>query len=150
MTSAGRAIRMGDSEMTLRRRLAEMMNLRPPAYRALLDELARTLRDAALERVLRPGDRFPDFVLPDAEGKLVLSHELLSRGPLVVVFFRGDWCPFCKETLTALDQVMPEITAAGASLVALTFDTGDYVASDWRGASIGVSRSERCGTAERH
>jgi peroxiredoxin len=66
----------------------------------------------------------------------VSSDALLTRGPLVVVFFRGDWCPFCKETLTALDQILPEITAAGASLVALTFDTGDYVAADWHGLDL--------------
>ncbi len=122
--------------MTLQQRLAEMMSLRPPAYRALLDEATQTLRTTALEQILRPGDRLPDFVLPDAQGDLVLSGELLARGPLVIVFFRGDWCPFCKETLIALDQVLPEIAQAGASLVALTFDTGDYVAADWQGLHL--------------
>jgi len=122
--------------MTLKQRLAEMMSLRPLAYRALLDEVTQTLRDTALEQILRPGDRLPDFVLPDAQGTLVCSDELLARGPLVIAFFRGDWCPFCKETLTALNQVLPEIAAAGASLVALTFDTGDYVASDWHGLHL--------------
>jgi peroxiredoxin len=122
--------------MSLRQRLAEMMRLRSPAYRALLDAVTETLRDSALEQILRPGDRLPDFILPDARGNLVSSDELLARGPLVLIFFRGDWCPFCKETLTALDQALPEITAAGASLVALTFDTGDYVASDWQGLDL--------------
>lgn len=122
--------------MTLRQRLAEMMSLRPPEYRALLDAAALTLRDTALELILRPGDRLPDFVLPDAEGNQVFSGDLLARGALVVVFFRGDWCPFCRETLTALDQVLPEISAAGASLAALTFDTGDNVASDWQGLRL--------------
>jgi peroxiredoxin len=127
---------MSGNAMTLRQRLAAMMSVRPPAYRALLDAVTLTLRDNAIEQILRPGDRLPDFVLPDAQGNIVFSGELLARGPLVVVFFRGSWCPFCNETLTALDQILPEITAAGASLVALTFDTGDYVASDWQGLQL--------------
>ncbi len=122
--------------MTLRQRLAEMKSLRPPAYLAMLDEVAQTLRDTALEQIVQPGSRIPDFVLPDAESNLVFSEELLARGPLVIVFFRGDWCPFCKETLTALNRIVPEIVAAGGNLVALTFDTGDFAASDWLGLNL--------------
>ena len=55
------------------------------------------------------------------------SADLLAQGPLVVVFFRGDWCPFCRMTLVALNEAMPAITAAGGALVALTPDTGEHV-----------------------
>lgn len=121
---------------TLRQTLADMMRVRPAAYRALLDDLAMRLRDSALENVVKPGETLPDFILPDAEGNLVFSAALLAQGPLVVVFFRGDWCPFCKTTLLALDRILPDIRAAGANLVALTLDTGDYVAADWRGLQL--------------
>ena len=127
---------MNDNSMTLRERLEGMMRLRPPAYRALLDAVTTTLAATALDRMARTGDVFPEFVLPDAEGNLVLASELLTKGPLVVVFFRGDWCPFCKETLTALNHILPDITACGARLVALTFDTGPYVDADWRGLNL--------------
>ncbi len=120
----------------LRDRLAAMMALRPAHYRAMLDRVAATLRDSALEQAVRPGDAMPGFVLPDAEGGLVFSDDLLAQGPLVVVFFRGDWCPFCKETLTALDAIAPEVAALGAGIVALTMDTGEFVASDWRGLGL--------------
>ena len=125
-----------DRDMTLRQRLAEMMTLRPLAYRELLDNVTQTLRSHALEQIIETGERLPDFVLPDARGNLVFSHDLLARGPLVMVFFRGDWCPFCKTTLMALNRILPEIEAMGASLVALTFDTGTYVASDWQGLKL--------------
>ena len=62
----------------------------------------------------------PDFILPNAEGNLVFSDDLLQRGPLVVCFFRGGWCPFCRSTLSALEAARTEIEAAGARLVAVS------------------------------
>jgi hypothetical protein len=44
-----------------------------------------------LDRVLKKDDRAPEFTLPDVNGNLVSSAELLRRGPLVVSFFRGRW-----------------------------------------------------------
>lgn len=74
--------------------------------------------------VLAPGMPMPDFLLPNAEGRLLSSSDLLKSGPLVVVFFRGDWCPFCMLMLSALEEALPELHAAGATLAALTPDTG--------------------------
>jgi peroxiredoxin len=71
-------------------------------------------------RALRAGDRAPEFELPDAEGRLVGSAGLLARGPLVLVFFRGRWCPYCTQQLAAMQQVEPEFEAAGASLLAIS------------------------------
>lgn len=122
--------------MTLRETLAGLIAQRPAHYRAMLDRVARVLRDSALDLTLKPGDPMPAFVLPDAEGNLVFSDDLLAEGPLAVVFFRGDWCPFCKTTLTALNRVHPEIEAAGGGLVALTPDLGDYAAAAWRGLGL--------------
>ena len=68
----------------------------------------------------------PDFVLPNAEGELVFSDELLARGPLVICFFRGDWCPFCKATLEALQETVPDIEAAGGTLIAVAPETAGY------------------------
>lgn len=122
--------------MALRQTLTDMMALRPVHYRAMLDTVTARLRDSALGQAVKPGEPMPDFVLPDANGALVFSDDLLARGPLVVVFFRGDWCPFCKTTLTALDGIVPDLAALGVGLVALTMDTGDFVASDWRGLGL--------------
>ena len=66
----------------------------------------------------------PGFLLPSAEGRLVDSGELLAKGPLVVTFFRGGWCPYCSATLEALGAVLPELSRAGGTLVAMTPETG--------------------------
>lgn len=72
----------------------------------------------------KPGDRMPDFLLPSAEGLLVDSRDLLAKGPLVVTFFRGGWCPYCSATLEALEAVLPELSRAGGALIAMTPETG--------------------------
>jgi peroxiredoxin len=68
------------------------------------------------EHSLAVGEVLPDFALPDASGRVVTSDELLDRGPLVLAFFRGGWCPYCDRTLKALEAVRTAIEATGAVL----------------------------------
>jgi peroxiredoxin len=91
------------------------------AWRAFVDQLARAETTA---HALKVGDAMPPFVLPNAEGRLVASDELLAEGPLVICFYRGDWCPYCRAMLAALQAAIPRIVAAGGRVVALTPDTG--------------------------
>lgn len=72
---------------------------------------------------LGSGGKAPVFSLPDHNGKLVSSAELLSRGRLVVCFFRGRWDPFCCGQMEAMNRIAPEVEAAGASLVAISPQT---------------------------
>lgn len=95
------------------------------AYQAMLAELRRT---PFLDHALRIGEAFPDFLLPNAEGRLVALEDLLERGPLVATFFRGNWCPYCAIQLDALEEALPDIAAAGASLAAITPETGGRAA----------------------
>jgi len=90
------------------------------AYEAVIE----TLGHGFIDQVLPVGAPMPPFVLPNAEGRLIRSDALLARGPLVLNFFRGDWCPYCRATLAALEAALPEIEQAGASLLAITPDTG--------------------------
>ena len=69
------------------------------------------------------GARMPEFSLPDHNGKMVSSVDLLGRRRLVVCFFRGRWDPFCCGQMEAMNRVLPEIEAAGASLVAISPQT---------------------------
>jgi peroxiredoxin len=72
------------------------------------------------ERAPKVGDRAPGFALPDAEGAMVRSAELLARGPLVVSFYRGVWCPYCNMELQALEAFPPQIMENGGALVAIS------------------------------
>ncbi len=68
------------------------------------------------EHSLQPGDTLPDFALPHAEGRVITSDGLLDRGPLVLAFFRGGWCPYCDCTLRALERIRPALEAIPVTL----------------------------------
>ena len=72
---------------------------------------------------LKVGDKSPSFELPDHNGKLVSSDQLLAKGRLVLSFIRGRWCPFCVGQMEAMSFIAAEIEAAGASLVAVSPQT---------------------------
>jgi peroxiredoxin len=71
----------------------------------------------------KAGDKAPDFSLKDPDGHVVSSTELLAKGPLVVSFYRGVWCPYCNLELQALQAALPEIESRGASVVAISPQT---------------------------
>lgn len=113
--------------MTLEERLAEERRRRADhaalrdAIQDMLDALARS---GAFDQALAPGEPFPDFMLPDAEGRLVTRDALLATGPLVIAFFRGGWCPYCNLALDALQVAQPRFRATGAAVAAVTPETG--------------------------
>lgn len=69
---------------------------------------------------LKVGQKAIDFELPNQEGESVSLKKLISQGPVVVTFYRGDWCPYCNLQLRALQARLEEIQALGATLVAIS------------------------------
>jgi peroxiredoxin len=92
------------------------------AYGHLVDWLRQS--DVA-SRALQVGDKAPEFLLPDADGRLHSSERLRGQGPLVVSFYRGGWCPFCSVELRALQAAKAELESLKANLVVLSPDTRD-------------------------
>src|SRR6516225_8347623 len=79
--------------------------------------------EAPMMRPLGAGDRAPTFMLPDPDNVMISSAELLENGPLVVTFYRGIWCPYCRQDLKDLGNAAPDIRSCGASLVAIAHQT---------------------------
>ena len=75
--------------------------------------------------ILTTGDMAPSFSLPDQNGNTVNLSNLWRQGPVVVTFYRGIWCPYCNLLLKNYQEILPQITAAGASLVAVSPMTPD-------------------------
>lgn len=71
---------------------------------------------------LRTGDTLPDVSVQDATGRSVSLH--LER-PLVIVFFRGSWCPVCTRHFQELIKVQPQVAELGATIVAVSPDNVD-------------------------
>ncbi len=117
---------MGLSEQLAKMR--EQAAARIPAD--TLSTMRQAIRDLAatgiVEESIAEGDRAPDFALPNARGETVASAELLAKGPVVVSFYRGGWCPYCNVELKALQERLPEIVDLGASLVAISPETPDH------------------------
>lgn len=89
--------------------------------------LSKWLHESGIpDHALKVGDTAPDFLLPDVDGRLVSSAELRERGPVVISFFRGDWCPFCTAALRALQTAMPALQSMNAHLLAITPDTRSF------------------------
>jgi peroxiredoxin len=88
--------------------------------RALLDAEAEYRADAAAAHPLAAGDPAPHFVLTDADGKKHSLSEYLARGPVLLLFFRGGWCPYCTLTLRAYEEVAPDVRKAGGEILALS------------------------------
>ena len=72
------------------------------------------------ENALSIGQTAPDFQLPNPQGKSISLNELLVKGPVVVTFYRGSWCPYCNLQLRALQARLAEIKELGAELVAIS------------------------------
>lgn len=80
-------------------------------------------------KALKSGDKFPEVELTDQLGRVTDLRVLMSRGPLVVTFYRGGWCPYCNLELRAYQEVLPEINELGAQLVAISPETPDSTLS---------------------
>ncbi len=106
---------------------AQSEALRPEvarAYDRLVERLATIDRNEVGPDV---GQRMPDFVMPDQTGALVSLTSLLERGPLIVSFNRGHWCPYCKLDLRALAAAYHDIVRVGAHVVSIMPDTAEPI-----------------------
>jgi peroxiredoxin len=72
------------------------------------------------QHAVQPGQLAPDFSLPDQSGRMVRLADQLAQGPVVLIFFRGGWCPFCTLTLRAYQAVLPALRREGAELLAVS------------------------------
>ena len=97
-----------------------------PERVAMMEGATAGLRASGIEtRALQVGDAAPDVTLPDAMGRPVRLVELWQRGPLVLIFYRGGWCPYCNLELRAWQQNLGALAKLGAGLVAVSPQTPD-------------------------
>ena len=82
-------------------------------------EALQDLVDRELGKGLEIGEKAPDFCLPSAAGKQVCLRDLLGVGPVVISFYRGDWCPFCNLEMEAQEEIFDHVRSAGGTLIAI-------------------------------
>ena len=69
---------------------------------------------------LKVNDKAPNFSAKDQNGKTVELNKLIKSGSVVIVFYRGEWCPYCNKQLRELEDSMALITNKEASIIAVS------------------------------
>ncbi len=85
---------------------------------------------------LSVGDKAPVFTAKDSKGQPFVLDQQLKKGEVVLIFYRGQWCPFCNKQLNSLNDSLQLIASQGATLVAVTPETTENV-----GKTIGKTQA---------
>jgi peroxiredoxin len=115
------SLSLGEQLLEIQARTRELVR---PENLQIQERSVRELEaSGAAERILPVGSQAPEFELSGSNGQLVRSSDLLASGPLLVLFFRGRWCPYCIATLEAWQRFLPELAAHHATLLAISPQT---------------------------
>ena len=114
--------------------LSEQAQQQANDFIASLSEDVRQIVSASMQKLLaseidkdakKIGDQAPDFLLPNVRGGQKSLSDYLKKGPVVLSFYRGGWCPYCNLEFRALQARLPEFKALGATLVGISPETPD-------------------------
>ena len=127
----GTAVR-DETKMLLQDKLdalkAECLAKTPPKVTLVRQQAVEGLAASGLaERAMHAGEQAPVFQLRDGYSGAFSSREALRRGPIVLVFYRGRWCPYCNIDLRAIEAASDDIRRLGASLVVVSQQTSLYL-----------------------
>ena len=123
-----------ETTMTAELSLQDELNVKRDAFNAKAPEAKKEMyakgietvaTSGILENALQVGAKAPDFILSNAKGEEVKLSDYLKKGPVVLTWYRGGWCPYCNITLNRLQKELPNFTALGANLLALTPELPD-------------------------
>jgi len=116
--------------MTLTKQLQELAEGSKERHPGEAQEIMKTAIDVLKQEKLtltslKTGDVLPTIILPNAMGFEVSIDKLLKSGKVVLVFYRGGWCPYCNLALKAYQEILPQIKEKGAALVAISPEAPD-------------------------
>lgn len=121
MTSPNLHADDGALSSQLMEKAAESKNRMPAEMLKTFSDAIDTVRETGIEASAKNvGDMAPDATLQGWDGKTVMLSDLWKQGPVVLMWYRGGWCPYCNVQLRAMQQSLSEIEGAGAKLVVLT------------------------------
>lgn len=92
---------------------------------AVTDFVEQLNRSGIKAGALKPGGQAADFSLKNAIGETVTLSEELKKGPVIITWYRGGWCPYCNLALNYMQQYLSDFKAAGAILLAITPEKPD-------------------------
>lgn len=104
---------------------AQYVKMAPTVFEVIDKAIADLTASGILDRAVKAGDKAPDFSLLDALGNKVSLYEELEKGPIILVWYRGSWCPFCNIQLHDYQKALGDIHAVGAQLFAVSPELPD-------------------------
>ena len=107
--------------------------------RQVISHIERLVESGIAEFALKEDEQASDFTLPDALGQSVTLSQLLMQGPVIIIFYRGEWCPYCNLELRAYQKALPQLQELGATLVAISPQTPDHSLSTKEKHELGKS-----------
>ncbi len=81
---------------------------------------AFTMAQSVDPQGLKAGDKAPMFTATDNNGKSFSLETALKKGDVVLMFYRGQWCPYCNKQMSQMNDSLSMITAKGATVVAIS------------------------------
>lgn len=92
-----------------------------------LEQSMKEMRDSSNPyHPLKKGDTVQNFIVPDLFGNPVELYRELVKGPIVLVFYRGDWCPYCNLQLRAYQSIVDELAKYNTQLIAISPQLPDH------------------------
>ncbi|MFC3745120.1 peroxiredoxin-like family protein [Paenibacillus sp. GCM10012306] len=97
----------------------------PEDVQSTIFQHVQELQQSDLVSGLKEGATAPNFTLPDPLGGQVTLYDELAKGPVILTFYRGSWCPFCNIQLRGYQQALPEFEKLGGQLIAISPQSPD-------------------------
>jgi peroxiredoxin len=94
----------------------------------LLFFVIQTIAQSEAPKGLKIGDAAPSFTTTDFTGNKLVLSELLQKGKVIVLFYRGAWCPYCNRYMSELQKSAGKFAEKGVTVIAVTPETNEYVA----------------------
>ena len=100
-----------------------------PAKEVINKSLSNLETNQIIDGVIKIGQQFPDSELLNADSKAQSLHKLAEGQNMVIVFYRGEWCPYCNTHLKFLEKSHADFSKAGATVVAISPDKPEFALS---------------------
>jgi len=84
----------------------------------------KTVKEA---KGMQDGETVKDFSAVDLHDSTFTLSEALKKGPVVVIFYRGQWCPVCNKHLSHLQDSLQMIYEKGATVIAISPEQSEFL-----------------------
>jgi peroxiredoxin len=112
---------MADLQKSLDKLKERIEGNMPPENVAIMHQATKELIDSGIgNRILKKGDKAPEFILKNHNGDTIISSQLLKNGPLVITFYRGLWCPYCNTDLAFLKRYKSQFEEKNATILSIS------------------------------